>query len=144
MGAVCHLDYTPFNQLIHAADNKHTTLVNLPGMRPQISSESFVAPSATLVGNVEVWDRASVWYDCVINGTPLSIRAPRLVARPIHLTLGIDAQPTRSSSASARAPTFRYPAAFSLFKSMLSKQISSGQKDECWCPSDLVYRCPVM
>jgi len=69
-GLTIPVQATVYNDLY----NKHTTLVNLPGMRPQISSESFVAPSATLVGNVEVWDRASVWYDCVINADTKLIR----------------------------------------------------------------------
>merc|ERR1711879_819462 len=69
-GLTLPVQATVYNDLY----NKHTTLVNLPGKRPQISSESFVAPSATLVGNVEVWDRASVWYDCVINSDTKLIR----------------------------------------------------------------------
>lgn len=31
-----------------------------------IRNLSYVAPSATLAGNVEVWDYSSVWYGCVI------------------------------------------------------------------------------
>jgi len=31
-----------------------------------VSRVSFVAPSATLAGNVEVWDYSSIWYGCVI------------------------------------------------------------------------------
>jgi len=55
--------------------NKHTTIVNLPGdRRPKIATNSFVAPSATLIGNVELWDQASVWYDCVINADKNLIR----------------------------------------------------------------------
>lgn len=45
------------------------TVVKLPGKRPKIAEDSFIAPSATVIGNVEVWDSASIWYDCVINGT---------------------------------------------------------------------------
>lgn len=35
---------------------------------PSIAPDSFVAPSATVVGNVEVWPKASVWYNCVVKG----------------------------------------------------------------------------
>jgi len=56
--------------------NKHRMRVNLPGraiatpLKPRLSTSvsyvSFIAPSATLAGNVEVWDYSSVWYGCVI------------------------------------------------------------------------------
>lgn len=35
---------------------------------PFLSDVSYVSPSATLVGNVEIWDYASVWNDVVVRG----------------------------------------------------------------------------
>jgi len=37
-------------------------------MQPRVSNDAFVAPSATLAGNVEVWDNASIWYGVTIRG----------------------------------------------------------------------------
>jgi carbonic anhydrase/acetyltransferase-like protein (isoleucine patch superfamily) len=58
--------------------SKHRQLVPLrDGFRSKIahlSNTSFVAPCATLVGNVEVWDHASVWYGCVIKGDVRLVR----------------------------------------------------------------------
>jgi carbonic anhydrase/acetyltransferase-like protein (isoleucine patch superfamily) len=55
---------------------KHRMRINLDGrsiatplknrLSTSVSYMSFVAPSATLAGNVELWDHSSVWYGCVI------------------------------------------------------------------------------
>ena len=42
---------------------------NLFDQRPKVSANAFVAPSATVVGEVELWDKVSVWYGAVIRGT---------------------------------------------------------------------------
>lgn len=42
---------------------------NLFDQRPKVSPNAFVAPSATVVGEVELWDKVSVWYGAVIRGT---------------------------------------------------------------------------
>jgi len=36
--------------------------------KPRVSIEAFVAADATLAGNVEVWDNASIWYGTIIRG----------------------------------------------------------------------------
>lgn len=41
---------------------------------PEIADDAFIAPSATLTGAVEVWDKSSVWYDCVIRGDSNLVR----------------------------------------------------------------------
>lgn len=38
------------------------------GKRPRVSSDSWIAPNAVLAGNVEVWDKASIWYGVTIRG----------------------------------------------------------------------------
>ena len=52
---------------------------NLFDQRPRVSPNAFVAPSATVVGEVELWDKVSVWYGAVIrgacDGTHKSVRA---------------------------------------------------------------------
>jgi carbonic anhydrase/acetyltransferase-like protein (isoleucine patch superfamily) len=63
---------------------KHRMRINLPGnsigtplvpgLKTKVSWESFVAPSATLAGNVELWDKASIWYGCVVRADVNLIR----------------------------------------------------------------------
>ena len=38
------------------------------GHTPQVASAAFVAPSASLIGRVELGAGASVWYGCVLRG----------------------------------------------------------------------------
>lgn len=55
----------------------HKQLVSLrlygPSGHPKLGN-AFVAASATIAGNVEVWDHASVWYGCVIRGDRSLVR----------------------------------------------------------------------
>ena len=44
------------------------TLVEFEGRTPRIAETAFVAPTATLVGDVVVEDGASVWYGAVLRG----------------------------------------------------------------------------
>jgi carbonic anhydrase/acetyltransferase-like protein (isoleucine patch superfamily) len=47
------------------------------GRRPQVAGSAFVAPNATLVGDVTIEDGASMWYGAVIRGdrAPVTVRA---------------------------------------------------------------------
>ena len=38
------------------------------GRVPRIASSAFVAPSADLIGDVEIAENASVWFQCVLRG----------------------------------------------------------------------------
>jgi hypothetical protein len=80
----------------HGLDSKHVQQVRLSSVSnvyvPFIVENAFVAPCATLVGtrqsqrtvrgevlksivgNVEVWDHASVWYGCTIKGDVKLVR----------------------------------------------------------------------
>lgn len=40
----------------------------LDGRRPRVHPDAFVAPTATLIGDVEVGPRASIWFGVVIRG----------------------------------------------------------------------------
>jgi carbonic anhydrase/acetyltransferase-like protein (isoleucine patch superfamily) len=44
------------------------------GRRPQIASGAWVAPGATVVGDVVLGPESSVWYGCVLRGDVHSIR----------------------------------------------------------------------
>lgn len=35
---------------------------------PKINSETFIAPGARIIGNVEIGENSSVWYNCVVRG----------------------------------------------------------------------------
>jgi carbonic anhydrase/acetyltransferase-like protein (isoleucine patch superfamily) len=38
------------------------------GNRPLIGQDVFIAPTAVIIGNVEIGDRASIWYGVVLRG----------------------------------------------------------------------------
>src|SRR4051794_27303762 len=42
------------------------TIVEVNGKRPQIGEDVFLAPTATLVGDVRVGDRANIWFGAVL------------------------------------------------------------------------------
>ena len=44
------------------------------GKSPKIADTAFIAPGARLIGDVEVADRASVWFNCVLRGDVCHIR----------------------------------------------------------------------
>lgn len=44
------------------------TLVTFEGVRPRVAGGVFLAPTATLIGNVEVKGGASVWFGAVLRG----------------------------------------------------------------------------
>jgi len=54
---------------------RHRPLMNLFDQRPLIHDNVFVAPNATVIGNVNVMDSASIWYGAVVRGdqSPIQI-----------------------------------------------------------------------
>ena len=52
---------------------RHRALMNLFDQRPKLSTGVFVAPSASVIGSVEIKDLSSVWYGAVIRGDQSSI-----------------------------------------------------------------------
>jgi carbonic anhydrase/acetyltransferase-like protein (isoleucine patch superfamily) len=49
------------------------TIVELGGVRPTIGEEVWLAPTAVLIGDVNVGDRANVWFGAVLRGDASSI-----------------------------------------------------------------------
>jgi carbonic anhydrase/acetyltransferase-like protein (isoleucine patch superfamily) len=49
------------------------TLVELGGVRPTIGADVWLAPTAVLVGDVHVGDRASIWFGAVLRGDSSTI-----------------------------------------------------------------------
>jgi carbonic anhydrase/acetyltransferase-like protein (isoleucine patch superfamily) len=44
------------------------------GIRPRLGRDVFIAPNATVIGDVELGDEASVWFGAVIRGDVFPIR----------------------------------------------------------------------
>ena len=44
------------------------TILTILGKHPQFGNNCFVAPNATIVGNVEMGDDCSIWFNAVIRG----------------------------------------------------------------------------
>ena len=49
-------------------------IIALDGIRPRIAPDAFIAPTAVLIGDVEVGPRANIWYGCVLRADTNSIR----------------------------------------------------------------------
>ena len=49
----------------------------LDGVAPRIAPDAFVAPTAALIGDVEIGAESSVWFHCVLRGDTAPIRVGR-------------------------------------------------------------------
>lgn len=49
-------------------------ILEVRGKKPQIGKDGFVAPNATIVGDVVIGDRTSVWFNTVIRGDVMPIK----------------------------------------------------------------------
>ena len=60
-------------------------LFSFEGRSPRVDPTAFVAPTATLIGDVTVEAGASVWFNAVLRGdyAPIVVRAPAQVKGPI-------------------------------------------------------------
>ena len=50
------------------------SIITLNGKTPRVAEGTFVAPSAVLIGDVEIAEDASVWYHTVLDGRAAPIR----------------------------------------------------------------------
>ena len=50
------------------AVSRHRTLMNLFDKTPVIEDSAFVAPSASVIGDVQIGEKSSIWYGCVLRG----------------------------------------------------------------------------
>jgi carbonic anhydrase/acetyltransferase-like protein (isoleucine patch superfamily) len=48
--------------------------MNLVDKKPSVAKDAFVAPNASLVGDIQVGSKSSIWYNCVLRGDTNSIR----------------------------------------------------------------------
>lgn len=53
--------------------SRHRTLMNLFDKVPVVDKDAFVAPSASLIGDVHIGRSASIWYGCVLRGDVNSV-----------------------------------------------------------------------
>ncbi|KAL3840298.1 hypothetical protein ACJIZ3_024889 [Penstemon smallii] len=53
--------------------SKHRTLMNLFDKSPVVDKDVFIAPSASVIGDVQVGRGSSIWYGCVLRGDVNSI-----------------------------------------------------------------------
>ena len=47
-------------------------LFSFEGKRPNVHPTAFIAPTAVLIGDVTVEERASIWYNAVLSATTVS------------------------------------------------------------------------
>jgi carbonic anhydrase/acetyltransferase-like protein (isoleucine patch superfamily) len=57
-------DHTSFRETW----SRHRKLMNLYNKRPVVAVDTFVAPNASVIGDVNIGDKSSVWYGAVIRG----------------------------------------------------------------------------
>jgi carbonic anhydrase/acetyltransferase-like protein (isoleucine patch superfamily) len=49
-------------------------LYSLDGVAPRVHATAFIAPTAAIMGNVEIGEGASIWFHCVLRGDTNLIR----------------------------------------------------------------------
>ncbi|KAI3959039.1 hypothetical protein MKX01_023715 [Papaver californicum] len=57
----------------HEQLSRHRTLMNIFDKAPSVHRDAFVAPSASITGDVHVGQASSIWYGCVLRGDANSI-----------------------------------------------------------------------
>ncbi len=61
------------------------------GVRPRIGANVYIAPTAAVIGDVEIMDGASVWYGAVVRGDLAAIRIGRDANIQDNSTIHVDA-----------------------------------------------------
>ncbi|CAL9092120.1 unnamed protein product [Musa textilis] len=61
------------NYLFQEQLSRHRTLMNIFDKVPNVHKDAFVAPSASVIGDVQVGQGSSIWYGCVLRGDVNSI-----------------------------------------------------------------------
>ena len=52
----------------------HGPVYSIDGITPCIAADAFIAPTAAVIGNVEIGSQSSVWFGCVLRGDINRIR----------------------------------------------------------------------
>jgi hypothetical protein len=48
--------------------SRHRTLMNIFDKAPNVDKDAFIAPSASVIGDVHIGRGSSIWYGCVMRG----------------------------------------------------------------------------
>lgn len=48
--------------------------MELKGVKPKVGKNTYVAPSADLIGQVEIGEESSIWFQCVLRGDVMPIK----------------------------------------------------------------------
>jgi len=56
------------NKRFMCSVSRHRTLMNIFDKAPNVEKDAFVAPSASVIGDVQVGRGSSIWYGCVLRG----------------------------------------------------------------------------
>ena len=59
---------------MHNTTMPGTTVYTFEGVTPKIAPDAFIAPSAAIIGNVEIGALSSIWFHCVLRGDTNFIR----------------------------------------------------------------------
>ena len=74
-------------------------VVPLDGFTPKLGRDAFVAPNATVIGDVEIGDEASLWFGVVARGDigPIRVGARTNIQdlSCLHLTQGLSMTPRK-------------------------------------------------
>ena len=70
-----------------------TTVVKIDGKAPSIGEASFVAPSANLIGAVQLGPGASAWYGALLKGDTKPVSVGKLSSVGEHASVGLRANP---------------------------------------------------
>ena len=85
-----------------------------PGERPRIHPTAFIAPTASVMGDVTLGPDASVWYGTVLRGdmAPIVVGAESNLqdGTVVHVDEGVPCIAERHASKSARASCHRFKA----------------------------------
>jgi carbonic anhydrase/acetyltransferase-like protein (isoleucine patch superfamily) len=86
----------------HTAGVEPMPLFSFEGKNPKVHPTAFIAPTAVLIGDVTVEERASVWYNAVLRGdlNPIVVRAGANVqdCSVVHVTARAGAEIGRGAT----------------------------------------------
>lgn len=55
-------------------DHPGANIISIHGKTPKIHETAFIAPGATIIGDVEIGAGSSIWYNCVVRADVFTIR----------------------------------------------------------------------
>ena len=62
------------NHIFKEKFSRHRSIMNIYNKYPDIAEDAFIAPSASVIGDVKIANASSIWYNCVLRGDLNGIR----------------------------------------------------------------------